>query len=194
MTKNDNDYELDDLAVLGSHGKKRKCTDIFFCMIFTVMLLGFFGVVGYSVYVGDLGKVAMPIDKDGNFCGKPKGYAYNTKEQTKNDLSGYSYLYIPPQEIEKNIMGAFDHRVCVKTCPKKDEAIQCPTIYGSYCNGQSPNEDTNTYFTRFCMPASDAIAKALFDKFFGFLQATSYFEAIFEVWWALIIGAVLSIF
>ena len=70
MTKHDHDYELDDMAVLGAHGKKRRCTDIIFCIIFSVMLLGFFGVVGYSVYVGDLGKVAMPIDRDGNFCGK----------------------------------------------------------------------------------------------------------------------------
>lgn len=194
MTKHDSDYELDDFSVLGSHGKKRKCTDIIFCIIFSVMLLGFFGVVGYSIAVGDLGKVAMPIDKEGNFCGKPKDYAYNTEQKTTKDLSGFPYLYITPQEITSNIMGAFENRVCVKTCPKKDDAIKCPPgIYDSYCIGKFPNEDTTTFFTRFCMPASSDIAKALFDKFFGFLQATSYLEAIFEVWWALIIGAVLSI-
>ena len=78
----DHDYELDELHVLGE-GKKRKMTDVVFCILFVAMLLGFATTIGYTFAVGDLGKVAMPIDRDGNFCGKPKGYIWNVGQKER---------------------------------------------------------------------------------------------------------------
>ena len=109
-------------------------------------------------------------------------------------MSDYPFLYIYPQDIKNNITGAFDNRVCVKSCPKKNENLSCQTgLYNGYCNSHKPDEDTTTLFGRFCMPTATDLVTALFNKYFGFLQAQEYFEAIFEVWWALIVGAILSI-
>ena len=109
-------------------------------------------------------------------------------------MSGYPYLYIYPQGIGLNIAAAFNDRICVKQCPIKNENLLCKDgMYNGYCSSHQPDEKTVKLLDRFCMPSTAALATSLFNKFFGFLQAQEYFNAIFEVWWTLIIGAILSI-
>ena len=177
------DYELNNLVVLGP-ARKRKFTDIIFFIIFVLVILGFFTVLFYGLATGHLDRVAMPIDKDGNICGKKAGFMVNHEVTTKNDLSGYPYLYITPQAITTDITSAFSNRICVKSCPKKSVPLQCPPIYPNCGNNSTPTSDTINFMERFCLPDASDLFMALYNKYFSFLAGQDYLNDLFEAWWA----------
>ena len=57
------------------------------------MLVGFGSTIGYTIAVGDLGKVAMPIDREGNFCGKPAGYEWNLGQKERFFFKNFAFYY-----------------------------------------------------------------------------------------------------
>ena len=45
------------------------CTDIVFCLLFCIFVVGMIGVSGYALATGDPTKLLTPYDSDGNLCG-----------------------------------------------------------------------------------------------------------------------------
>lgn len=49
----------------------RICTDVVFCFLFLVFIVGMIGISAYALAVGVPLKVLTPFDSDGNRCGYP---------------------------------------------------------------------------------------------------------------------------
>jgi hypothetical protein len=123
---NEEDYDADDALLQGSN-KTRRFTDVFCFVMFAVAIIGFFAVMAITGGKGDLSKVAIPVDRNGNLCGRDNG--------TSGDFTNYKWLYLNPNDIANNASLSFKNRVCVMSCPYRDERIKCPPdAYGSYCN------------------------------------------------------------
>lgn len=47
----------------------RICTDVLFCVLFIVFVVGMIGISGYALAMGEPSKIMTPYDSDGNLCG-----------------------------------------------------------------------------------------------------------------------------
>jgi hypothetical protein len=114
--------------------QRRRCTDLFWLLIFTCFLAAVIGVgvVGFSK--GNPALLMYPYDTSGNQCGRPGEVTY-----------AYPYLYYPYPGLNNDL------RVCVKACPDSlDSQLQCyPTQHVPECPQAYP---TNSFLMRFCIP------------------------------------------
>jgi hypothetical protein len=184
---NEDEYDADNALLQGSN-KTRRFTDVFCFVIFALAIIGFFAVMAITGGKGDVSNVAIPVDRDGNLCGRNNG--------TSGDFTNYKWLYLNPNDIANNASLSFKNRVCVMSCPHKNERISCPPFaYGSYCGESTtnPNENTLEYFGRFCLPSSKNLFQIIVDQFFGMFGGQKYAQDIVDLWWIILIGIFLAI-
>ena len=136
------DYVIDDSLEKGL-SKKRRCTDVFWLLLFT----GFIGLMvfmtGYGIVVGNPAKLMAPVVLGNKICGFSEG------------LENYPYFYIP------NIAAAlsdptnlFMYGVCARSCPKnqKSELVCAPTsYYPEETCGNFARYESNS-IARYCIP------------------------------------------
>jgi len=93
----------------------RKCTDVFWCILFTSFVGLMFFVMGYSMTVGDYNKLLAPIVVGNHICGYSPG------------LESYPYFYIPDiKNALSDPTNLFMYGVCVESCPvDKDSKFSC---------------------------------------------------------------------
>ena len=66
------------------------CTDIVFCLLFCIFVVGMIGVSGYALATGDPTKLLTPYDSDGNLCGGTNQSASTGKYLIDSDVTGAS--------------------------------------------------------------------------------------------------------
>ena len=95
---------------------KRKCTDLFFLIIFICMCISLVLLSKYGYENGNIAKLTAPLDGDLNFCGITPGY------------EEYSKLYITNFD-GIDVFKIFKSAVCVKKCPiKGDKSLDCKVL------------------------------------------------------------------
>lgn len=187
VDQNEEEYDADDALLQGSN-KTRRFTDVFCFVMFAVAIIGFFAVMAITGGKGNVSDVAIPVDRNGNLCGRDNG--------TSGDFTNYKWLYLNPNDIANNASLSFKNRVCVMSCPDRDDLIKCPPkAYGSYCNDPDtrPKENTKEYFGRFCLPESKDLFQIIVDQFFSMFGGQKYAQDIIDLWWIILIGIFLAI-
>lgn len=187
VDRNEEEYDADDALLQGSN-KTRRFTDVICFVMFAVAIIGFFAVMAITGGKGEVSNVAIPVDRNGNLCGRPNG--------ASGDFTSYKWLYLNPNDIADNAPLSFKNRVCVAFCPVKTGKVMCPPgAYGDYCSNpaNSPNENTVEYFGRFCLPSSKNLFQIIVDQFFGMFGGQKYAQDIMDLWWVILIGIFLAI-
>lgn len=84
--------------------QRRHCTDFLFALIFIVFLVAVLLQSAYGFYKGDISRIMVPYDVDGNACGK-------------SGLEKYPYLFWNDYKQAS----LTDNTVCVDACPGDDK-------------------------------------------------------------------------
>jgi hypothetical protein len=87
----------------------RKCTDVFFLIVFVAFIAAMGAIVVYSLTHGQIEKVLAPYDKFKHFCGHD-GY------------EDYPYMYLTDVDVT-SASTTFGSGICVKECPKDGDSI-----------------------------------------------------------------------
>ena len=133
----------------------RKCTDLFFCLLFFLFLCSFFTIGAIGFTEGDPSLLLYPYDSSGSQCGRP-----NTPS------SSYPYLYYPAASTSSPSPSSY--RVCLKSCPLSNStSIDCYENFEVLCPGHSnyfyitdemmvvPPYTSKALWGRFCVPSSN---------------------------------------
>lgn len=120
----------------------RKYTDVHCCIILVCFFLITVGFAFHGVINGDP-LLQGVFDLDGNSCGA-----------SPDEVKEFKFLYFPDIKAKTKAL-AYDQAVCVKSCPKKDEAVECfDTSYKKdRCkDGVLKATYDSMDFIRFCLP------------------------------------------
>lgn len=132
----------------------RRCTDLFFLVVFILFLLSMFTVAGIGFVQGNPSLLLYPYDSSGNQCGRPDTVT-----------SAYNYLYYPSGGIDSLELSSY--RVCLKHCPMsnttsiscyENSEVKCPFdfFYITSKNIKAYPYQSDNLWDRFCVPNSES--------------------------------------
>ncbi|KAM9770091.1 choline transporter-like protein 2 isoform 1-T1 [Menidia menidia] len=121
----------------------RGCTDILCCLLFTVALVGYFGVGILAWSQGDPRKVIYPTDSRGQFCG-----------QAGTPLAKKPLLFY------FNILKCASPLVLLEfQCPTTQLCVEkCPNKYLTLVKAKLGTKEDHEYYKRYCREGTDFTA------------------------------------
>ena len=96
--------------------QSRKCTDIFWLILFAIVWVGVIVICIYGSRLGDLQRLDFPRDSEGNLCGSGIG------QNSQRDLSSMPYL------VYFSLSFSGSYRRCSSSCYNSSSPYIC--MYG----------------------------------------------------------------
>jgi len=155
---------------------ERSCTDVLCCLLFSVFLVVMVGLSAFALKNGNPTNILTAFDSVGNRCGQQNQGVELREGMTavnKTNYTPYKYKYftnlIPSTTTDST---KIFYAVCVISCPKMGETVQCMPNSNSPSCGQAAFD--TTVVGQFCLPEKDDI-KAIFKKVYESLNETNNF-------------------
>jgi len=118
---NDDNARISSSELRNGPLKRKGCTDLICCILFTLFVAGSVVLSAFAVSTGDIKLMLSPTDAEGKLCGYEK-------------RKDYKFIYFASPDVKY-----LWRTVCVKKCPNKtDKKLDCfPNKYVKSCTGVS---------------------------------------------------------